>query len=46
MVRVPVDPWGHAYVYSTKGKGFELVCYGADGKEGGDGVNADLEVSG
>jgi len=38
------DPWGHAYEYVYPGLNgtFDLVCYGADGVEGGSGANADL----
>jgi general secretion pathway protein G len=41
---VPVDPWGHAYVYRTPGqKGeFDLFSYGRDGKPGGSGEDADI----
>ena len=37
--KVPLDPWGHAYVYNVpgkqKGKDFDLLSYGPDGKPGG-----------
>ena len=38
------DPWNHPYVYTVPGeKGpFDLVSLGADGKTGGDSVNADI----
>jgi len=38
------DAWGNDYRYQTPGtgKGFDLVSYGADGKEGGDGENRDV----
>ena len=43
---VPVDPWGHTYVYLSPGevnpKGFDLISYGADGKLGGEGEDADI----
>ena len=41
---VPTDPWGNPYVYRTPGRngGYEIVSYGADGKEGGEGDNADI----
>jgi general secretion pathway protein G len=42
---IPVDPWGHPYLYKFPGEhGDEpdLVCYGADGQPGGDGINADI----
>jgi general secretion pathway protein G len=40
--RVPKDPWGHDFVYHVTGSDFEIVTLGADGKEGGSGVNADI----
>jgi len=38
------DPWGRPYVYNQPGrKGpFEVLCYGADGQEGGDGADKDV----
>ena len=41
---IPVDPWGHAYVYRIPGAhgDFDLLSYGGDGQEGGDGDNADI----
>jgi general secretion pathway protein G len=41
---VPLDPWGHAYIYRSPGtKGdFEIVSYGKDGAPGGEGENADV----
>ena len=42
---VPPDPWTHPYVYRCPGQhgDFDLVSYGADGQEGGDGDNADIK---
>ncbi len=41
-----LDPWGNPYVYIQEGQynpgSFDLVSYGADGQEGGEGENADL----
>jgi len=42
---IPLDPWGHPYVYKYPGEhGDEpdIICYGADGKPGGEGLNADI----
>ena len=38
------DAWGNEYRYTTPGtgKGFDLMSYGADGKEGGEGENRDI----
>jgi general secretion pathway protein G len=43
-VTIRNDPWGHPYQYVSPGsKGdYDIICYGADGLEGGDGINADL----
>jgi len=41
----PTDPWGKAYQYNCPGGGdepYEVICYGADGREGGEGVDADI----
>lgn len=42
---VPPDPWGHAYVYRCPGQhgDFDLLSYGADGQEGGEGDGADVK---
>ncbi len=42
---IPVDPWGRPYLYKYPGEhGDEpdLVCLGADGQPGGDGINSDV----
>jgi general secretion pathway protein G len=42
---IPLDPWGHPYIYKFPGDhGDEpdIICYGADGQLGGDGINADI----
>ncbi len=42
--RLPMDPWQHEYLYLSPGLHGEIDIFslGADGQEGGDGVNADL----
>lgn len=43
--RLPEDPWGNPYQYrrgSAHGGQFDVFSYGADGKEGGEGNDADL----
>jgi general secretion pathway protein G len=44
LKKLPLDPWGHAYEYMSPGANspFEIICLGADGREGGDGGNADI----
>jgi general secretion pathway protein G len=41
---LPMDPWGRPYVYTFPGThgDFDLMSYGADGREGGEGDNADI----
>lgn len=38
------DPWGNAYIYRNPGQQgeFDLLSYGADGQEGGEGADADI----
>ncbi|MCQ8185057.1 type II secretion system major pseudopilin GspG [Parvularcula maris] len=41
---LPEDPWGNPYVYLFPGEFGEvdIVSYGADGRPGGEGLNADI----
>ncbi|HEX7049249.1 MAG TPA: type II secretion system major pseudopilin GspG [Longimicrobiales bacterium] len=43
---VPLDPWGRPYLYRSPGVhsawGYDLVSYGRDGREGGEGEDADI----
>ena len=42
---IPMDPWGHPYVYKYPGDhGDEpdIVSYGLDGQPGGEGLNKDV----
>lgn len=42
------DPWNHAYFYVAPGPNllpYEVLTYGADGKPGGSGEDADLSSS-
>jgi general secretion pathway protein G len=42
---VPKDPWDHDWVYKfpgDHGNGPDIISYGADGRPGGDGINADI----
>jgi general secretion pathway protein G len=42
--QTPKDPWGNAYIYSNPGTKSEIdvISYGADGKPGGEGTDADI----
>jgi general secretion pathway protein G len=41
---IPLDPWGHPYIYRSPSEHgeYEIISYGADGVEGGEGFNADI----
>ncbi len=43
-IKSQLDPWGNLYEYNCPGREepFEVICFGADGREGGDGVDADI----
>ena len=41
--KIPEDPWGNRYVYLSDGQQFVLKCLGADGEQGGEGKNADID---
>jgi general secretion pathway protein G len=40
----PIDPWGKPYLYTVPGRSgeFEIYTFGADGREGGQGVDSDF----
>ncbi|MDR0475327.1 MAG: type II secretion system major pseudopilin GspG [Treponema sp.] len=43
--QIPLDPWGNKFIYKNPGDKnlpFTILSYGADGKSGGDGANADI----
>lgn len=43
--KMPVDPWGNPYVYISPGihnQDYDLYSLGKDGKEGGEGYDADI----
>ena len=43
--RLPKDPWGNPYRYAAPGRDgrqFDIYSYGADGREGGEGQDADI----
>jgi len=41
---VPDDPWGNKYIYRSPGEhgAYDIISYGSDGHEGGDGTAADI----
>lgn len=43
--KLPLDPWGNPFIYKVPGEAgqpFSISSLGADGKEGGEGLNADV----
>ncbi|HDD44925.1 MAG TPA: type II secretion system protein GspG [Candidatus Desulfofervidus auxilii] len=42
--KIPLDPWGNPYIYICPGThgDFDIISYGADGQEGGEGKDADI----
>ena len=43
---ISVDPWDNDYDYyppEMDSREYTVICYGADGEEGGDGINADID---
>ncbi|MFC4728784.1 type II secretion system major pseudopilin GspG [Coralloluteibacterium thermophilus] len=42
--RLPADPWGNPYQYRQPGRhgAFDIYSFGADGREGGEGNDADI----
>jgi general secretion pathway protein G len=44
--RIPKDPWGKDFVYfspGSEGREYEIISYGADNEQGGEGNNADIQ---
>jgi general secretion pathway protein G len=41
---IPLDPWGKSYIYKSPGDhgDYDLISYGLDGVEGGEGENQDV----
>ena len=44
LKKVPTDPWGHPYEYVSPAVNspFDIICLGGDGREGGEGGDADI----
>lgn len=44
LKQMVTDPWGGAYQYELPGADgpFDVICFGADGREGGEGIEADF----
>ena len=41
---IPSDPWQNPYHYASPSEhgDYEIICYGADGQEGGEGMDEDI----
>lgn len=44
LAEMPTDPWGNRYQYNNPGLSdpYDIICLGADGREGGEGIDADI----
>jgi general secretion pathway protein G len=42
--KIPSDPWGNPYIYISPGihGDFDIISYGSDGRDGGQGKDADI----
>lgn len=45
LKKLPVDPWGNEFLYLNDDSDYALVSLGADGSEGGEGFNADIDYA-
>jgi general secretion pathway protein G len=45
ITKIPKDPWNNDYIYISPSErhDFELISLGADGEEGGEGVDRDIK---
>ena len=46
LPKIPKDQWGSDYVYicpGMDGRDYDIISFGQDGEEGGEGNNADIE---
>ena len=44
LKKLPKDPWDEGYLYFSEDRKYEVYSYGADRKEGGEGVDADIST--
>ncbi len=42
LKKLKTDPWDEPYYYISEDRNYEIYSYGADRKEGGEGVDADI----
>ncbi|MBI1883360.1 MAG: type II secretion system major pseudopilin GspG [Chlamydiae bacterium] len=44
--KIPLDPWGHPYLYLSpglQGRSYDIASFGQDGRRGGSGWDQDIE---
>ena len=41
--KLPKDPWDMPYVFQSDGSKYVILSFGADGAEGGEGINKDID---
>ena len=47
LKKIPTDPWGNLYQYNVNSEDdVNIISFGADNLEGGEGINADIFSSG
>lgn len=44
ITKTPLDPWSRPYQYQVEGINYRIFSFGEDGKPGGSGPNADIEL--
>lgn len=40
--KIPLDPWDNEFIYESTGRNFTIISLGADGAEGGENFDADI----
>jgi hypothetical protein len=43
LFKEPIDPWWGSYQYRTDGHSYSITSFGADGRPGGPGKDADIQ---
>ena len=43
--QIPLDPWENEYFYESDGKTINIISFGNDGEEGGEGEDADISLN-
>ncbi len=45
LKRLPIDPWGEPYLYVNEDRTMDVYSFGADRKDGGESIDADIKLS-